>query len=203
MTSTREPQEILERISESNKRYDKNGNRHYDVISAFIKSMRGSDPDSALLYLAIMIDGGEDSVFIARRLVVFASEDVGNADPQALTLAVSGLQAVQNIGMPEARINLAQVTTYLASTVKSNASYLGINEALEFVKEQKTIEVPTILRNHHPDGKKYKYPHSYPGHFVKQNYSSSDLPNFYRPTSNGTEEKIALRIKSLWGDRQK
>jgi len=192
------PEQILARLSENNKRYDKNGNRHYDVISAFIKSLRGSDPNAALVYLAIMIDGGEDPVFIARRLVVFASEDIGNADPQALTLAVSGLQAVQNIGMPEARINLGHVTTYLASTVKSNAAYLAIDEALEYVRSQKTIEVPQLLRNHHPESKNYKYPHSYEGHFVKQNYTDKKIPQFYRPTSNGTEERIAQRLKGLW-----
>lgn len=194
------PEQIIARLSENNKRYDKDGNRHYDVISAFIKSLRGSDPNSSLLYLAIMIDGGEDPVFIARRLVVFASEDIGNADPQALTLAVSGLQAVQNIGMPEARINLAQVTTYLASTVKSNASYLGINEALEFVRSNQTIEVPTHLRNHHPDKANYKYPHSFEGSFVRQIYSEKDLPKFYRPTKNGTEDKILQRLNNLWGN---
>lgn len=188
---------IDEILSGGNRSYDKDKDRHYDVISGFIKSMRGSDPSAALLYLAIMIDGGEDPVFIARRLVIFASEDVGNADPQALTLAVSGLQAVQQIGMPEARINLAQVTTYLASTVKSNAAYTGLDEALAYVRSRPTIEVPTHLRNHHPDNKNYKYPHSYPNHYVSQQYAPSETPKFYEPTDQGTEKRIADRLKSL------
>ncbi len=191
-------QELIDEIlSGGNRSYDKDKDRHYDVISAFIKSMRGSDPSAALLYLAIMIDGGEDPLFIARRLVVFASEDVGNADPQALTLAVSGLQAVQQIGMPEARINLAQVTTYLASTVKSNAAYTGLDEALAYVRSQPTVEVPTHLRNHHPDKKNYKYPHSYPNHYISQQYAPRNTPDFYQPTNQGTEKRIADRLKDL------
>jgi putative ATPase len=160
--------------------------------------MRGSDPDAALLYLAIMLDGGEDPKFIARRLVIFASEDVGNADPQALTLAVSGLQTVQHIGMPEARITLAQVTTYLASTVKSNAAYKGIDAALDFVRTQSTIEVPTHLRNHHPDKKNYRYPHAYPESFVEQSYTEASTPRFYEPKDQGTEVKIKQRLAQLW-----
>ncbi len=188
---------VNEVLSGGNRSYDKDKDRHYDVISGFIKSMRGSDPSAALLYLAIMIDGGEDPLFIARRLVVFASEDVGNADPQALTLAVSGLQAVQQIGMPEARINLAQVTTYLASTVKSNAAYMGLDEALAYVRSQPTIEVPTHLRNHHPDNKNYKYPHSFPNHYVPQQYAPQGTPKFYQPSHQGTEKRIAERLKEL------
>lgn len=188
---------VDEVLSGGNRSYDKDKDRHYDVISAFIKSMRGSDPSAALLYLAIMIDGGEDPIFIARRLVIFASEDVGNADPQALTLAVSGLQAVGQIGMPEARINLAQVTTYLASTVKSNAAYSGLDQALDYVRNRPTIEVPTHLRNHHPDNKNYKYPHSYPNHYVAQEYAPKNTPSFYEPTDQGTEKRISDRLKSL------
>lgn len=188
---------VDEILSGGNRSYDKDKDRHYDVISAFIKSMRGSDPSAALLYLAIMIDGGEDPVFIARRLVVFASEDIGNADPQALTLAISALQAVQSIGMPEARINLAQVATYLASTVKSNAAYMGLDEALAYVRAQPTIEVPTHLRNHHPDNKNYKYPHAFPNHYISQQYSPKGTPEFYQPTNQGTEKKIAERLKEL------
>jgi len=188
---------VDEILSGGNRSYDKDKDRHYDVISAFIKSMRGSDPSASLLYLAIMIDGGEDPVFIARRLVIFASEDVGNADPQALTLAISGLQAVQQIGMPEARINLAQVTTYLASTVKSNAAYSGLDEALAYVRSQPTIEVPTHLRNHHPDKKNYKYPHSFPNHFVTQHYAPKGTPKFYQPTDQGTEARIKERLDKL------
>ena len=169
---------------ERNRCYDLKGDRHYDVISAFIKSMRGSDPDAALLWLAVMLDGGEEPVFIARRLVIFASEDVGNADPAALTLAVSCLHAVEKIGMPEARINLAQATTYLASTVKSNAAYMGINEALKHVKGNTTIPVPERLKNKsvRKERPAYLYPHSYPGHFVRQEYAPEETPSFYRPT---------------------
>ncbi|MCF8058805.1 MAG: replication-associated recombination protein A [Bacteriovoracaceae bacterium] len=194
-------EDVKESIGGAVRNYDKNQDRHYDVISAFIKSMRGSDPDAALLYLAIMLDGGEDPKFIARRLVIFASEDVGNADPQALTLAISGLSAVENIGMPEARINLAQVTTYLASTVKSNACYKALDEALEYVRTRQTVEVPTHLRNTHPDKYNYQYPHSYPGAFVEQQYSPLETPSFYRPTGNGTEAKILDRLKKLWPKR--
>ena len=187
---------------ECHRSYDRKGERHYDVISAFIKSLRGSDPDAALLWLAVMLDGGEDPVFIARRLVIFASEDVGNADPAALTLAVSCLQGVEKIGMPEARINLAQATTYLASTFKSNASYLGIDEALEYVKKHPTLSVPGALKNVGSERSRYRYPHSYPQHFVKQQYAPEPLPSFYRPGELGVEKKLGERLKSLWkGDK--
>ncbi len=188
---------VDEILSGGNRSYDKDKDRHYDVISAFIKSIRGSEPSAALLYLAIMIDGGEDPMFIARRLVISASEDVGNADPQALTLAISGLQAVQQIGMPEARICLAQVTSYLASTVKSNAAYNGIDQALSYIRSRPTVEVPTHLRNHHPDIKNYKYPHSFPNHYVSQLYSPEGTPDFYQPTDQGTEARIKDRLKNL------
>ncbi len=178
--------------------YDKNRDRHYDVISAFIKSMRGSDPDSTLLWLAVMLDGGEDPVFIARRMIIFASEDIGNADPQALSLATATLIAVQNIGMPEGRINLGHCATYLASTVKSNASYMAINRALEFVRKNSTIEVPTHLRNQHPDIKSYRYPHDHPHHFVNQSYSPEEVPQFYYPSEVGTEKRIKERLEQLW-----
>lgn len=190
--------QIQRLILENSRDYDKDRNRHYDVISAFIKSMRGSDPNASLLWLAVMIDGGEDPVFIARRLVVFASEDIGNADPMALTLATATLAAVASIGMPEARINLAQAVTYLASAEKSNAAYLGINSALEYVQSTSTIEVPNHLRNQHEEIKDYRYPHSYEGSFIKQKYSNQDLPKFYKPTSNGAEGKIKVRLEGLW-----
>lgn len=180
--------------------YDKNLDRHYDVISAFIKSVRGSDPDSALLWLAVMLDGGEDPLFIARRLVILASEDIGNSDPTALTLAVSGLHTVQHIGMPEARITLSQVTTYLASTTKSNAAYKAIDAALDYVKNNPTQQVPTHLRNHHPDKKNYKYSHAYEGHFVHQQYRPKECPKFYYPTEIGVEAKIKDRLNKLWND---
>lgn len=192
------PESVKQLIIENARAFDKGGNRHYDVISAFIKSMRGSDPQAAILWLAVMIDGGEDPVFIARRLVIFASEDVGNADPTALTLAMNALSAVSQIGMPEARIILAQATTYLASTFKSNAAYLAINEALEFVKSTATIEVPNHLRNYPPpNSKAYLYPHNFENHWVKQDYAPSGTPDFYRPTKEGREEGIKKRLDSL------
>lgn len=189
---------VKELIIENARAFDKGGNRHYDVISAFIKSMRGSDPQAAVLWLAVMIDGGEDPVFIARRLVIFASEDIGNADPTALSLAMNALQAVSQIGMPEARIILAHATTYLASTFKSNAAYMAINEALEYVKSNSTIEVPNHLRNFPPpNSKPYLYPHSYEGHWVKQQYVPEGTPSFYHPTNIGREEGIKKRLDSL------
>ncbi|MCK5882700.1 MAG: replication-associated recombination protein A [Bacteriovoracaceae bacterium] len=195
--------ELKPTIVDNSRNYDKSDDRHYDVISAFIKSMRGSDPDATLIWLAIMLDGGEDPVFIARRLVVFASEDVGNADIGALPLAVAALQAVQSIGMPEARINLAQAATYLASTVKSNAAYMGINEALEYVQSKATIDTPNHLKNQHPEKKNYLYPHSYEGSFIDQRYTVEETPNFYRPTSHGHEKNILNRLRSLWPKRNK
>lgn len=189
---------IKELIIENARAFDKGGNRHYDVISAFIKSMRGSDPQAAVLWLAVMIDGGEDPVFIARRLVIFASEDVGNADPTALGLAMNALQAVSQIGMPEARIILSQATTYLASTFKSNASYMAINEALEYVKQAETIDTPDHLKNYPPPGSApYLYPHNYPHHWVKQDYTNEKIPEFYRPTVEGREAGIKQRLDSL------
>jgi putative ATPase len=186
-------------IIENSRAFDKDGNRHYDVISAFIKSMRGSDPNAAILWLAVMIDGGEDPKFIARRLVIFASEDIGNADPTALTLATSALMAVDNIGMPEARIILAQATTYLASTYKSNSSYLAINEALSFVQNHPTIKVPDFLKSSPPPyaEKKYLYPHNYENHHVKQSYTEEKIPDFYRPTKEGKEDGIKKRLENL------
>ena len=190
--------EVKKLILDNSREYDRNNNRHYDVISAFIKSLRGSDPDAALLWLAIMIDGGEDPVFIARRLVIFASEDVGNADPSALTLATSALTAVKNIGMPEARIILGQATSYLASTYKSNASYNAINQAISYVEQRDTIEVPDHLKNHPPKGTPpYKYPHNYPDHWVNQEYTTEEIPKFYGPTEMGKERFLKERLDSL------
>ena len=157
--------------------FDKNGDTHYDNISAFIKSMRGSDPDATLLYLARALNGGEDPVFLARRIVICASEDVGLADPQALVIATSAMQAVHMIGMPEARIILAEAAVYVANCKKSNATYLGINKALEDVKTQDTGEIPMHIRNAPIEKMRelgynegYKYPHDYPGHWVEQQY---------------------------------
>lgn len=190
--------------------YDKGGENHYDIISAFIKSMRGSDPDAALFWLARMIEGGEDPKFIARRMVIFASEDIGNADPYAITLAISVFQAVAMIGMPEARINLAQGVTYLASAPKSNASYEGINEAMREAKVMQDLAVPLHLRNaptklmkNEGYGVGYKYPHSYPGNFVPQQYFPDGMKGcaFYRPGVEGREKYIRERLSQLWRDR--
>ena len=189
--------------------YDKQGEYHYDTISAFIKSVRGSDPDAAVYWLAVMLEGGEKPEFIARRLIILAAEDIGNADPSGLTLATSGFQAVHMIGMPEASLILAQVTTYLAAAPKSNASYKAIKSSMAAVKESGTLSVPLHLRNAPTDlmkdmnyGKDYKYPHSHPDHFIPENYFPDDVKDtFYHPTSQGREEWIKNRLKSLWKDR--
>ena len=189
---------LVELIKENARSYDKNQDRHYDVISAFIKSMRGSDPDAAILWLAVMLDGGEDPVFIARRLAIFASEDVGNADLNALTVANNALNIASNIGMPEARITLAQATLYLASTVKSNACYMAINEALEYVQSRSTIEVPEHLKSQNKRKNLYKYPHNYDEGWVEQSYTSEPDIHFYKPKQIGSEAKIFKRLQSLW-----
>ena len=191
--------------------YDKQGEYHYDTISAFIKSVRGSDPDAGLNWLAVMLEGGEKPEFIARRLIILASEDIGNADPNGLTLATSGFQAVHMIGMPEAALILAQVTTYLASAPKSNASYKAIKAATKAVKESGTPSVPLHLRNAPTDlmkdmdyGKNYKYPHSQPDHFVAANYfPNGNQKTFYNPSNQGREDWIKKRLKTLWKDRYK
>ena len=179
-------------------RYDKTGDNHYDTISAFIKSMRGSDPDAAVYYLAKMLYAGEDIKFIARRIMICASEEVGNADPNALTVAVSAAQAVERIGMPEARIILAQAVTYVASAPKSNASYMAINNAMDNVKNQKTTVPPHLQDSHYKGAKNlghgigYKYAHDYPEHYVKQQYLPDEIKDvtFYHPTENGHEKEI-------------
>lgn len=187
-------------ILENARSYDRNKDRHYDVISAFIKSLRGSDPDAAVLWLAVMLDGGEDPVFIARRLVIFASEDIGNADINALTMANSALNITSNIGMPEARITLAQVTSYLASTVKSNAAYNAINAAISYVQSMPTIEVPEHLKNFPAKSHnvQYQYPHAYEGGFVDQQYCPDNTPQFYKPKAIGVEKNIRNRLAELW-----
>jgi len=190
--------------------YDKGGDNHYDIISAFIKSMRGSDPDAALFWLARMLEGGEDPKFIARRMVIFASEDIGNADAYAITLAVSVFHAVEMIGLPEARINLAQAVTYLASAPKSNASYQGINEAMSEARTKQDLRVPLHLRNAPTKlmkaegyGEGYNYPHGYPGHFVEQHYFPEGMEPkaYYRPGDEGREKYIRERLGILWKDR--
>lgn len=187
---------VLKELFLHARQYDKNANRHYDVISAFIKSIRGSDPDAALLYLAIMLDGGEDPVFIARRLMILASEDVGLANSQALQVTANAHYVVSNIGMPEARITLSHATVFMALSPKSNSAYKGIDAALSFVKENPTIEVPGHLSNVSPEKKNYKYPHSYPQNWVEQNYLPKHANvKFYEPTQNGSEK--ALQISFL------
>lgn len=187
--------------------YDKDGDNHYDTISAFIKSMRGSDPDAALYYLAKMIYAGEDPKFIARRIVICASEDVGNADPHALQVAVSAAEAVNFIGMPESRIILAQAVTYIACAPKSNASYIAIDKALEDVKNISIKTVPPHLKDCHYSGSKelghtgYKYAHDYEGHYVKQQYLPDELLGkiYYEPSDNGIEKKIKASLNRLRG----
>jgi len=183
--------------------YDKDESAHYDTISAFIKSMRGSDPDASLYWLAKMIYAGEDPKFIARRIVICASEDVGNADPQALILANTALQASEFVGLPEARIILAQAVTYIATAPKSNASYLGIDRALEDVKSKKIKEVPDHLKvGSYPGakvlghGQNYKYAHNYNDHYTEQEYAP-DIPEYYNPTEQGYEKKIKERLNAL------
>ncbi len=189
--------------------YEKDGDNHYDTISAFIKSMRGSDPDAALYYLAKMIYAGEDPKFIARRIVICASEDVGNADPHALQVAVSAAEAVNFIGMPESRIILAQAVTYISCAPKSNASYMGIDMALSDVRNIKIKSVPNHLKDAHYSGAKelnhgvgYKYAHDYEGHYVKQQYLPDELvgKRYYEPSDNGVEKKIKESLKRLRGE---
>ena len=202
---------LSEALQRRSQLYDKTGDYHYDTISAFIKSVRGSDPDAAIYWLAIMIEGGEKPEFIARRLVILASEDISNADPQGLTLAVSGFQAVHMIGMPEAAIILAQVTTYLSGAPKSNASYRAIQTALEQIKEEGTPGVPLHLRNAPTGlmkaldyGKDYEYPHTHPKHFVDVNYfPDGSEKSFYHPTEQGYEKFISERLKHFWPGRYK
>ena len=182
-------------------RYDRDEEGHYDTISAFIKSVRGSDPDAALYWLAKMIEGGEDPRFIARRLIILASEDIGNADPRGLTLAVSAMDAVQFIGMPEGRIVLAQATTYLATAPKSNASYAAINAAQEDLRAGRVLEVPEHLKNVHVNAigsaknEGYKYPHDYKGARVGQNYLP-EARGYYQPTEEGYEATIKRRMEA-------
>lgn len=187
-------------------RYDKTGDNHYDTISAFIKSMRGSDPDAALYYLAKMLYAGEDIKFIARRIMICASEDVGNADPQALQVAVAAAQAVERIGMPEAQIILSQAVSYVATAPKSNAACEGIFKAMEVVKNTKTATIPPYLQDAHYGGAAklghgigYKYAHDYPNHYVKQQYLPDELVGqvFYEPSENGYEREIREHMDKI------
>lgn len=187
--------------------YDKSGEMHYDIISAFIKSVRGSDPNAAVYYLARMLVGGEDPLFIARRLCILAAEDIGLANPNALLLANACFQTVHNIGMPEARIPLSETTIYLATSPKSNSAYLAINEAMEVARKTQTSSVPLYLRNAptklmeelgYADG--YKYAHDYPGHFTDLEFLPSDLSGtvFYSPADNQKESQLLSRLEALW-----
>lgn len=191
-------EKVLKELFLHARQYDRNANRHYDVISSFIKSIRGSDPDAALLYLAIMLDGGEDPEFVARRLMILASEDVGLANSQALQVATNAHYVTTKIGMPEARITLAHATVFMALSPKSNSAYMGINEAMAFVKDHSTIQVPGHLSNVSPEKKNYKYPHSYPGNWVEQNYLPADVKaRFYRAQQNGSERLLSEQHAQL------
>ncbi|WP_121354664.1 replication-associated recombination protein A [Flavisolibacter nicotianae] len=190
--------------------YDKSGEQHYDIISAFIKSMRGSDPNGAIYWLARMIEGGEDVKFIARRMVIFAAEDIGNANPTALVLANSCFEAVNKIGYPESRIILAQCATYLASSHKSNASYMAIEEALDMVRKQGDLPVPLHIRNAPTGlmkrmgyGKNYKYAHSYEKNFTEQEFLPDAIKGttFYDPGKNPREDELRRFLKSLWNNK--
>jgi len=186
-------------------RYDKDGDQHYDVISAFIKSMRGSDPDAAVYYLAKMLAAGEDIRFIARRIMICSAEDVGNADPQALQVAVAAAQAVERLGMPEARIPLAMAASYVACAPKSNAAYMAVEKALASVREKKTTVPPHLQDSHYKGasslgrGLEYMYAHDFPGHYVEQQYLPSEIPDavFYEPTENGYEKNILEYLKQI------
>lgn len=203
---------VVERLQQNPLAYDKDGEMHYDIISAFIKSIRGSDPDGALYWLARMVEGGEDPAFIARRLVISASEDVGLANPNALLLANAAFDAVMKIGWPEGRIPLAEVTVYLATSPKSNSAYEGINSALDLVRQTGNLPVPLHLRNAPTKlmkqlgyGKEYKYAHAYKGNFVNQQFLPDDIQqaHIWHPQENPAEGKLKERMVSLWGDRFK
>lgn len=201
---------VVERLQQNPLAYDKDGEMHYDIISAFIKSIRGSDPDAALYWMARMIEGGEDPKFIARRLVISAAEDIGLANPNALLLANATFDVIQKIGWPEGRIPLAECVVYLATSQKSNSAYLAINEALEIVRKTGNMPVPLHLRNAptqlmeelgYSDG--YKYPHDYPGHFTPQQYMPDALNGykFWKPQQSPAEQRLEQWMKTCWGEK--
>ena len=201
---------VTERLQENLALYDKNGEMHYDIISAFIKSIRGGDPDAAVYYLARMLEGGEDVKFIARRLLILSAEDIGLANPNALLLAQSTFDAVHKIGMPESRIILSECAIYLATSSKSNSAYSAIDEALEEVKQSGHLPVPLHLRNAPTKlmkqlgyGKEYKYAHAYEGNFVTQDFLPEKIKEkrFYKPQQNPGEEKILERLRQWWKNR--
>lgn len=201
---------VLKIIQKNIAQYDKQGEMHYDIISAFIKSIRGSDPNAALYWLARMIEGGEDPKFIARRLVILASEDIGLANPTALVLATTGFNAVQMIGYPECELILSQVTTYLATSAKSNASYLAIKQAKKIVQQTGNLPVPLHLRNAPTTlmkdlnyGKNYQYPHDFTNNFILQSYLPEDLENttIFQPGSSKREQEIKQYLRALWQEK--
>jgi putative ATPase len=203
---------VLEQVQENLSLYDKGGEQHYDIISAFIKTVRGSAPDAAVYWLARMVEGGEDPLFIARRLVILAAEDIGLANPNALMLAQSAFQAVHNIGWPESRIILSEITIYLACSPKSNSAYTAINKAQSLVKETGDLPVPLHLRNAPTRlmkdlgyGKGYKYPHQYARNFVKDEYLPEDLPEakLYEAGNNTREQESENRLRRLWDQENK
>lgn len=203
---------VAERLQQNPLAYDKNGELHYDIISAFIKSIRGSDPDGALYWLARMIEGGEDPAFIARRLVISASEDIGLANPNALLMANAAFEAVMKIGWPEGRIPLAEATVYLATSQKSNSAYMGINDAIQLVRRTGNLPVPLHLRNAPTQlmeelgyGKDYKYAHHYKDHFVEQQFLPDEVQNerIWHAQENAAEAKLQERMNQLWKDRFK
>jgi len=192
--------------------YDKNGEQHYDIVSAFIKSLRGSDPNAAIYWMARMLEGGEDPKFIARRMLIMAAEDIGNANPTALVMATNAFQSVTFVGMPESEIILAQVVVYLACSPKSNASYLAIKQARKFVRETGDLPIPMHLRNaptklmkQQGYGKDYKYSHDFPNNFVEQNFLPTELEGhkFYEPGQNPRENEMRKRLQALWKDKYK
>jgi len=205
-------EKVVERLQQNPLAYDKDGEMHYDIISAFIKSIRGSDPDGAIYWLARMVEGGEDPAFIARRLVISASEDIGLANPNALLLANACFDTLMKIGWPEGRIPLAETTIYLATSPKSNSAYNAINDALELVRNTGNLPVPLHLRNAPTKlmkqlgyGNDYKYAHNYEGHFVKQQFLPDELKNqsIWHPQPNPAEAKLKEHMVQLWGDRYK
>lgn len=205
-------EKVVDRLQQNPLAYDKDGEMHYDIISAFIKSIRGSDPDGALYWLARMVEGGEDPAFIARRLVISASEDIGLANPNALLLANAAFDAVMKIGWPEGRIPLAEATVYLATSPKSNSAYMGIGSALETVRQTGNLPVPLHLRNAPTKlmkqlgyGNNYKYAHDYKGNFVNQQFLPDDIreARFWHAQDNAAEAKLKERMINLWGERFK
>jgi putative ATPase len=203
-------QVVVNAIQQNIALYDKGGEQHYDIISAFIKSVKGSDPNAAIYWLARMLQGGEDIKFIARRMVVLAAEDIGLANPNALLLAQSCADAIQFIGMPEARIVLAETAIYLATSAKSNSAYVAINEAMDFVNNSAPLPVPLHIRNAPTQlmknlgyGTKYKYPHSFEGNFAEQEFLPEEISGktFYNPGSNKHEEELEKRIQFWWKNK--